>query len=124
MNEIKTDEVLWKNKKWAVTTTGLESIYYSEYVIEKSQLLDGIKIGSTWNWVDQIYTKTWADPHLFLLAYIKAIAFHKPDAFCDLVFLLFLDKALTKVNTTKKNLKHTNTSDGLQFVTAAELLKK
>lgn len=65
----QTDEVLWRNRQWAVTTYGIESVSGPvHYDIPRSSLCA--------TWLQHMEDKAWVDAKLFAECFVAALVIH------------------------------------------------
>lgn len=65
----QTDEILWRNRQWAVTTYGIESVSGPvHYYVHKSDLRT--------DWIEHMEIKNWVDAKLFTECFVAALVIH------------------------------------------------
>lgn len=75
----KTSKLLYKNRQWAVTDYGVESLRSAPYYpFDKTRLLESTDFGSgeMYDWPIHMAEKTWVDIEAFIEVFLKAIDLH------------------------------------------------
>lgn len=75
----QTSKLLYKNRQWAVTDYGVESLKSAPYYhFAKSRLLESTDFGSgeMYDWPIHMAEKTWVDFDAFVEVFLKAIEIH------------------------------------------------
>lgn len=92
-------DILYENKQWAVTDTGIEHLGGWAYHIPKSTLLQGRgeDLGQAYQQPIHVGCKTSVDMYLFLDAYYHAIILHGNEAEVDGLAMLRTCAALVKI---------------------------
>jgi hypothetical protein len=70
---------LFKNRQWAVMTSGIESVVPAPaYYIAASRLVEqgGAGRGTLYDWPVHMAEKTWVDTEAFMEAFTKALEWH------------------------------------------------
>jgi hypothetical protein len=74
----QTSKLLYKNRQWAVTDYGVESLKSAPYYhFDKGRILEtGNRGGEMYDWPLQMAEKTWVDIEAFIEIFQKAIDLH------------------------------------------------
>jgi hypothetical protein len=98
----KTSKLLYKNRQWAVTDYGVESLKSQPYYhFDKTRLLESTDYGSgeLYDWPVHMAEKTWVDLEAFIEVWRKALEMH---GYADKVDQPMLESSLTRARKEAK----------------------
>jgi hypothetical protein len=68
-------KILFENRQWRVTASGVESVNAPAYEISTDRLLETERAG-LYDWPVQMAEKNWVDTEAFIEAFTKALSLH------------------------------------------------